>query len=1283
MLALEAERQQLIDAIRLAHRPAPSRWRAPTRASAAPCPSRRCRPPVPSRMRRADRRPAAAIRGAAPCRRRAGRGADAATRPPSSRRRRPVAAAACRRRRPPPRRRQSGTRPAPPRRRLTVPGAAAHRRRLARRRRGDLLPGARLEHRGHRDAGADHRRRHARDDGRRLAAAAVVADRDRRGDRRARRDPARPRRAGRCARTTSSARAAWIRSSTRAWPRSPSASCAACGRSSRGCAAPTSPRRSRSRPGSACSWRGSLPLETSGAITAGLPRHRGRADSRTRCPAPWSAARSAPTPCPSARPSRSSASPRCVGSAPRCSLIGLESMAVQLVAAGARDRARRRATPCCCDRATDVEPLPGRACARGRGRRRRGGGRRIARLADGRSERPAGLRRARRPGRSRSPSPSRSIAGSRAAPRSSRARIAAAVVGALSIVALVRRQRRRAPQQAVGGGWMLWQTPVFARAGRLRHRRRGPRGDRRGRSSPCCCSSRRPSTARRCATCGPIVGRGRRARRGVGHRHPDRRSWAPRSSIAAIALVALARGARPRADGAPSPASRALTAFLAGLAAPWLWAIGVLVAVAVPIAARAARATRRRSAPSLLALAPVAVGAVAAFIAPAAIGAAFDVAVDARAAFVLLQWVALGRARRAPSPCASTPRAAPRSRSRRTACSLVSLLALLASSPRTEAVRLRGDRRARARDRPHRRAAGPARRRRAARGRGSTRRCPSLGAAALVAPAAACIAIARRSRRSASPRTAGPRSPPRAPRPSSSGSALWSPRARTASPTARCRPTDAAARRRRGSAVVAGRRRPAAYRDARAPVRRRRRAGDGGRGRRRWRRAGGPPLGDARGDRRWASPGHPSPAAGPAPATGEPQRRPRDARRGSRRSPRAPRRLLAWPAFAAATLALWFWLDGSGVVRDRGVRAAARPSGCSCSPRCWSGCAGRSRRRSPWSWRLTLGLVLPALAMRSATARDSPVRGTVVAIVAAALTRWSSRGRRSRRVRIPALAGAVVALVALAIVAVDRAVDDPAGTALAAAAGRRRVRRRRSASCADRASAARRRDHRRRTASLAGRGVVRRRRAADRARGRGAGDVPVARRAARRRGRARHPRRPAPRRGRARTALPLGAATRWTAFAGAIVAAGGALARRRRRRDRARQPAARRGPARRRGPRDVAARPRRTSRGRAASGSRGSPASRSPSRRASSPRRTTRGPGSSSSAALLAAIGCVVAPIADVAGAQDARPRSSSSAGALAMGLRALLASRRRVGRVRRDRGGRGRARSSRRRWCG
>ncbi len=109
--------------------------------------------------------------------------------------------------------------------------------------------------------------------------------------------------------------------------------------------------------------------------------------------------------------------------------------------------------------------------------------------------------------------------------------------------------------------------------------------------------------------------------------------------VAAVAVVALARGARPGGWGAAA-AIGALTAFLGGFAMPWLWAIGVLVAIAVPIIARAVVRPQAIGA-VLLALAPVGVAAVSALIAPSALAPVFGVAVDARAGLVLLQWVAL------------------------------------------------------------------------------------------------------------------------------------------------------------------------------------------------------------------------------------------------------------------------------------------------------------------------------------------------------------------------------------------------------------------------------------------------------------------------------------------------------------------------------------------------------------------------------------------------------------------------------------------------------------------
>lgn len=111
----------------------------------------------------------------------------------------------------------------------------------------------------------------------------------------------------------------------------------------------------------------------------------------------------------------------------------------------------------------------------------------------------------------------------------------------------------------------------------------------------------------------------------------------------------------PRAAGTRADAARALslegssiagaiaviTAFAAGTATPWLWLIGVAAAAGYPVVLR----TVRRAAGPLavaLALAPVAVGVVSAIIAPAALAAATGFTGSGPAvALALLQWVAL------------------------------------------------------------------------------------------------------------------------------------------------------------------------------------------------------------------------------------------------------------------------------------------------------------------------------------------------------------------------------------------------------------------------------------------------------------------------------------------------------------------------------------------------------------------------------------------------------------------------------------------------------------------
>ena len=253
-----------------------------TRGRREPVPHRRDRSSAWSSYPAADRR-----RRWPPSRGRRPR-PHARTRRPAARGRRAVAGRrrhACDRRRP---RHPSSPRPAPP---AHGAGAAAHPRRLAGGHRGDLLPRARLERRRHPDAGADHRRHHPRDDGRRLAAAAVVADGDRRGDRRTRRDPARPRRLGGAGQrpVRRGGMDAVVYAGDRDARRRRAS--AACGRSSRGCADPTSPPRSRSRRVSDFSSPGCVPLEPARRVTAGLlgTAVGGLAHA---LPAPWSAARS-------------------------------------------------------------------------------------------------------------------------------------------------------------------------------------------------------------------------------------------------------------------------------------------------------------------------------------------------------------------------------------------------------------------------------------------------------------------------------------------------------------------------------------------------------------------------------------------------------------------------------------------------------------------------------------------------------------------------------------------------------------------------------------------------------------------------------------------------------------------------------------------------------------------------------------------------------------------------------------------------------------------------------
>ena len=511
-------------------------------------------------------------------------------------------------------------------------------------------------------------------------------------------------------------------------------------------------------------------------------------------------------------------------------------------------------------------------------------------------------------------------------------------------------------------------------------------------------------------------------------------------AVAAIALVALARGAKPVGWGIAAGLG-ALGAFVGGLAMPGLWAAGVLVAVAVPIAARAIVRPKDVGA-VVLALAPVAVGVIAALIAPSAIGA-FGPSVDGRATFVLLQWVAL-----IALACAVGLRLDDTSRTALAVFSYGPLLVsfvMFATTPSSEGsvsavlgepllaivraaalvvllafVALRRTRV------DSWSPVGPA----------------ALGAAALLAPAAAGIAIgsletahAGTDGRLALAAAAaavlivwlGALVPARAygasPAADTAGSADAAPAvSEAAQPSAAPQPVTPAIRtpfptiaRRFADvgalatliAAVAGGTVPASLR---------------------WLMLAVIALGFAGASvtRGWAALTTVVPSGVPETrAIGLPLAR-------------APRRLFAWPAFAAATLALWAWLDESGSYE---IEAYVLPPAVGllvfALVLVWL------RRHVEATIAvvlgLTLGLVLPAVAGMFGT----PVRGTVVAIVAAAVAlalAWTP----ARRVRIPALAGAVVAIVAVAIVAVSRAVDEPpvsawllllAGVAYAAAYG--------------------------------------------------------------------------------------------------------------------------------------------------------------------------------------------------------------------------------------------------------
>lgn len=483
-------------------------------------------------------------------------------------------------------------------------------------------------------------------------------------------------------------------------------------------------------------------------------------------------------------------------------------------------------------------------------------------------------------------------------------------------------------------------------------------------------------------------------------------------ATAAVALFALSRKAAPIGWGVAAGVG-ALAAFLAGLAAPWLWVVGVVVALAVPVLARVLVRPGVIGAVAL-ALAPVAVAVVAAIIAPEAIGAAFDVIVDPRSPFVMLQWVALfALAAAVVLPLDDTSRttlaissyaplvvsfamfAAPLTAHGEVSAVLgepylaiartAALIALLALVALRRTLIDRSDDR------------GPA----------------ALGASAFIAPVAAGLAVAILTSFQVTAAVwlaTGAAS--------AAVVVVWlgalAPATMYGRPPADDPETDAitpderrtSARPRRSYGVLAR-----AFADAGAAVTVLIAAV-----------AGDPPadlrwlmlvivavgFAGASVTRGWAAPQRTEPIGVPEThVVGAPL-------------VAAPRRLLAWAAFAVGTLALWSWLDVSGSFE---VEAYALPPAVGLL--LFSAALTWLRRDAEATigvvLGLTLGLVVPALIGTS----GPQLRGTVVAIVAAAVAlalAWTP----ARRVRTSALAGALVAIVAVAVTTVWRAVGEPA-----------------------------------------------------------------------------------------------------------------------------------------------------------------------------------------------------------------------------------------------------------------
>ncbi|MFB7883047.1 SCO7613 C-terminal domain-containing membrane protein [Microbacterium sp. NPDC056057] len=136
----------------------------------------------------------------------------------------------------------------------------------------------------------------------------------------------------------------------------------------------------------------------------------------------------------------------------------------------------------------------------------------------------------------------------------------------------------------------------------------------------------------------------------------------------------------------------------------------------------------------------------------------------------------------------------------------------------------------------------------------------------------------------------------------------------------------------------------------------------------------------------------------------------------------APRRLLAWPAVVAAIAAWWTWLDAGTPETYFTVESYVVPSAVVLVA--FAALLVRLRRRVEASIALAAGLALGLWAPAVEGWTGEPLRGVVIALVAVAVCLAMSF-TPVRSIRPAAPLGAAVAVIAIGLVAVERAFEGP------------------------------------------------------------------------------------------------------------------------------------------------------------------------------------------------------------------------------------------------------------------